>query len=202
MSIAVRRSVSGMSCAAVIALLVSCAGPGAYVWYNELSPSQAQPGEYLVDTGDLVDVRVLAHEEMTVLKQKVRADGRISVPIVGDVEARGKRPSALRAEIEARLKDYFVSPSVMVSVEEATKTITCLGEVGKPGAYPLEPNTGLARGLALAGGLTDFASRDRIFVIRLKPTPMRIRFTYAWILRNQDLAAAFPLRPGDLIVVE
>jgi polysaccharide export outer membrane protein len=202
MSIAARRSVSATLCILLMRVSTGCAGPGEYVWYNELPPSQAQPGEYLIDTGDLLDVRVLAHEDMTVLKQKVRADGRISIPIVGDVEARGKRPGALRAEIEARLKDYFVSPSVTISVEEAPKTITCLGEVGKPGAYPLEPGAGLARALALAGGLTDFASRDRIFVIRQKPMPTRIRFTYAWVLRDEGRAAAFPLRPGDLIVVE
>jgi polysaccharide export outer membrane protein len=149
-----------------------------------------------------VDVRVLGHEDMGVLKQKVRADGRISVPIIGDVEAHGKRPSALRAEIEGRLKDYFVSPTVTVSVDETPVTIACLGEVSKPGVVPLEPGAGLGRALAQAGGLTDFAHRDRIFVVRQRPTAMRIRFTYEWVLHNEDHAAAFPLRAGDMVVVE
>jgi polysaccharide biosynthesis/export protein len=201
MSPLARRTLRAL-CFSTIPVMVSCAGAGEYVWYGQGTLPQAQSTEYLIETGDLIDVRVLSHDDMNVLKQKVRADGRISVPIVGEIEARGKRPSALRAELEGRLKDFFVSPSVTVSVEETPMTVSCLGEVTKPGAYPLEPGAGLARALALAGGLTDFANRDRIFVVRQKPTPIRIRFTYEHILRNEDHAAWFPLRQGDLVVVE
>jgi polysaccharide export outer membrane protein len=202
MAIPARRALRALFCFAAISVLSSCAGAGEYVWFSQLPPAQAQFAEYLIDTGDLVDVRVLGHDDMSVLKQKVRADGRLSIPIIGDVEARGKRPSALRAEIEGRLKDYFVSPSVTIAVDETPMTIACLGEVGKAGAYPLEPGAGLARALALAGGLSDYANRDRIFVVRQRPTPMRIRFTYEWVLRNENHAASFPLRAGDVVVVE
>jgi polysaccharide export outer membrane protein len=202
MSTSARRILRTALVFAALLVLTSCGASGEYVWYTQLPPAQSQTSEYWIDTGDLVDIRVLAHEDMTVLKQKVRADGRISVPIIGDVEARGKRPSALRAEIEGRLKDYFVSPNVTIGIEERPVTIACLGEVSKPGVFPLEPGAGLARVLAQAGGLTDWAHRDRIFVVRQKPTPMRIRFTYQWILHNDDRAAAFPLRSGDMIVVE
>lgn len=201
MSTPARRILRATLCFATVHLLTSCAA-GEYVWYTQLPAAQALSAEYLIDTGDLVDIRVLGHEDMTVLKQKVRADGRISFAIIGDMEARGKRPSALRSEIEARLKDYFISPNVTISVEERPVTIPCLGEVTKPGVVPLEPGAGLARVLAQAGGLTDFAHRDRIFVVRQRPTPMRIRFTYQWVLRDEDHAASFPLRAGDMIVVE
>jgi polysaccharide export outer membrane protein len=201
MNASARRFLRATLCFATIGLLTSC-GAGEYVWYTSLPPTPTQPAEYLIETGDLVDVKVLSHEDMSVLKQKVRADGRLSIPIIGEVVARGKRPSALRAEIEGRLKDYFVSPSVTVSVDDAPMTIACLGEVGHPGAIPLEPGTGLGKALALAGGLSDFANRSRIFVVRQKPTAMRIRFEYEWVLRNEDHAASFPLQPGDMIVVE
>jgi polysaccharide export outer membrane protein len=201
MSISARCILCAMLCFATIGMLASCSA-GEYIWFNQLPPAQATSTDYLIDTGDVLDVRVLGHEDMSVLKQKVRADGRIAIPIVGDVEVRGKRPSALRAELEGRLKDYFVSPSVTISVDGAPMSITCLGEVGKPGTYPLEPGAGLARALGAAGGLTDFANRSRIFVVRQKPTPSRIRFNYEWVLRNEDHAASFPLRPGDLVVVE
>jgi polysaccharide export outer membrane protein len=201
MSISARRILCAMLCFATTGVLASCSA-GEYVWFNELPPAQATPPDFLIDTGDVLDVRVLAHEDMSVLKQKVRGDGRISIPIVGDVEVRGKRPGALRAELEGRLKDYFVSPSVTINVDAAPMTVTCLGEVGRPGAYPLDPGAGLARALAAAGGLTDFANRNRVFVVRQKPTPLRIRFNYEWVLRNEDHAASFPLRPGDLVVVE
>jgi polysaccharide export outer membrane protein len=202
MSTLARRILGATLCFATMHVLTSCGAGGEYVWYSQLASSPPQAPEYLIDIGDFVDIRVLAHEDMTVLKQKVRPDGRIAIPIIGDVDVRGKRPSALRAELEGRLKDYFVSPNVTVSVEERPLTIACLGEVGKPGVVPLEPGAGLARILAQAGGLTDFAHRDRIFVVRQKPTAMRIRFTYEWILHNEDHAASFPLRAGDMVVVE
>jgi polysaccharide export outer membrane protein len=171
------------------------------VWFNQLPPEQRQSGDYVIVGGDLVDVKVLGHDDMNV-HQRVRGDGRISLPIIGDVEARGLHPSMLRGQLEAKLKDYIVSPSVTVNVEAAPMTIPCLGEVSKPGAYPIEPGAGLAEVLAVAGGLTDYASRDRIFLVRQGPAPMRIRFTYEWVVRNEGLAAAFPLRAGDLVVVE
>jgi polysaccharide export outer membrane protein len=181
---------------------ISCAGPGEYVWYNQLSPEAlAASGEYSIDIGDVVDVRVLGHEDMTT-HVRVRADGRIALPIIGEVDARGKGPDALRAEIETRLKDFFVRPSVTLNIAEtAAPTISILGEVARPGVFPLTPNTRLADALALGGGLTDYASRDRIFVVRTSPKPARIRFTYEAVSRG-DALAAFRLRPGDMIVVE
>jgi polysaccharide export outer membrane protein len=186
---------------AAIAPVWGCASTGQYVWFTQLPPAERQSLEYLIETGDLLDIKVLGHDDMAV-HQKVRGDGRISIPIIGDVEARGKRPSGLRGEIEGRLKDYIVSPSVTVNVDDTPMTITCLGEVGKPGAFPLEAGANLAHAIALAGGLTDFAARDRIFVVRQQPTPVRIRFDYEWVLRNEGGAAAFPLRRGDMLVVE
>jgi polysaccharide export outer membrane protein len=202
MSTPARHLFRALLCLAVIPVLSACGASGEYVWYTELPRAEPQASEYLVDTGDVLDVRVLSHEDMNVLKQKVRADGRISLPIIGDVEARGKRPSALRAEIEGRLKDYFVSPTVTISVDQMPVTIACLGEVSKPGVVPLEPGAGLARVLAQAGGLTDYAHRDRIFVVRQRPKPLRIRFTYEGVLHNEGEAASFQLRPGDMVVVE
>jgi polysaccharide export outer membrane protein len=183
-------------------VLAGCSGAGQYVWFSELPPEGRQPTDYVIGDGDMVSVRVLGHEDMNV-HEKVRADGRIAVPILGDVDARGKRPSALRAELEARMKDYIVSPSVMVNVdEEQPLTVVVLGEVLKSGTYPLPPNSGLADALAASGGLTDYASRDSIYVLRQRPTPQRIRFTWEWVSRDTGRAARFPLRPGDVVVVE
>lgn len=186
---------------AIAGMSTACAGTGPYVWFSELPADDRRMGDYVIVTGDIVDVSVLGHDDMKV-HQKVRGDGRISIPIIGDVTALGVRPSALRTELEGRLKDYIVSPSVTVNVEETPMKISCLGEVKNPGAYAVEPGAGLAEALALAGGLTDYASNDRIFLVRQQPKPLRIRFTYAWLVRNEGRAAAFPLRAGDLLVVE
>ena len=164
----------------------ACAGPGNYVWYNTLPAAGANaPSYYLINVGDTVDVRVLGHEEISV-KEKVRADGRIAIPLIGEVEARGKRPSTLRAELEGRLKDFIVSPSVTITMVDVQQmTLLILGEVTHPGAFLVEQNVPLAHALALGGGLTEYASRDAIYVVRQQPSPQRVRFTYQAVMRNE-----------------
>ena len=183
--------------------LTACAGPGEYVWFNEVPRDTAPPSnDYVINVGDLISIRALSHDEMTT-RVKVRTDGRIAIPILGEIEARGKRPGALRAELEARLKDYLVTPSVTVNVEEAQPiTITVLGEVLRPGTYNIDPTYGVAAALALGGGVTEYASRDSIYVVRSMPKHQRIRFTYEAVSRGQNGAGAFPLRAGDVVVVE
>jgi polysaccharide export outer membrane protein len=91
----------------------------------------------------------------------------------------------------------------MLNVDEPQPiNVVVMGEVTRPGAYPVDPNAGLAHALAMGGGLTDFASRDSIYIVRQAPTAMRIRFTYAAITRNIGRASVFPLHAGDMIVVE
>lgn len=185
-----------------LAGLTACAGPGQYIWLTDLPPEAAAPTDYVIGAGDGLSMRVYGHEDLNV-HEKVRSDGRIAVPLVGEVEARGKRPNALRAEIEARLRDYVVSPSVVLTVDEATPmTVVFLGEFTRPGVYTMENNARLVQALGLAGGLTDFASKDSIFIVRRQPSALRIRFSYQWVLRNLGHTADFPLHPGDYLVAE
>jgi polysaccharide export outer membrane protein len=180
-----------------------CAGPGEFVWFQQL-PQEATiaNNEYILGVGDVVSIRVLGHEEMS-LRQKIRTDGRISLLLIGDVDAKGKRPSSLKAELEGRLKDYIVSPSVVVNVDEQQPmSIILLGEFAHTGAFPLDPDRRLLHALALGGGLSDFASRSGIFVVREEPKRMRIRFTYESIYRNIGGAGDFILHRGDVVEVE
>lgn len=187
---------------AVVALAsTGCASQGKYVWVDAVPPDPPTAREYVIQNGDLLEIRVLTQDAMTT-KARVRSDGRIAMPLLGDVEVRGKRPSALRAELEARLKDYLVAPSVTVSVEEARPvTVSVLGEVGHPGVVTVDWNGTVAEALAAAGGLTDYASRDGIYVVRANP-PMRVRFTYRAITRGEGRAPTFALHAGDVVVVE
>jgi polysaccharide biosynthesis/export protein len=182
---------------------VACSGAGNYVWYSQLSPEAlAAANEYLVNVGDMLNIRVLGHDDMST-HVRVRSDGRVAVPIIGEISAAGKRPSALRSEIEGRLKDYLVMPSVTLNIDESLPLkITLLGEVGHPGVFPVEANTSLAQAMAMGGGLTEYASRDRIFVMRSTPQPVRIRFTWDAVTRDLGHAADFPVHAGDVIVVE
>jgi polysaccharide export outer membrane protein len=188
----------------VIACSVSgCPGYGQYIWFERLPRSeQILQNEYFIAIGDMVEIRVFGHDEMAV-HQRVRPDGRLALFLIGEIEAKGKRPSALRAEVEGRLKDYIVSPTVVVNIDETQPlTILLLGEVGHPGAVSLERDPRLSHAIALAGGLTEFASRDSIFVVREQPAPMRIRFRYDAITRNVGQAGDFQLHSGDVVEVE
>ncbi len=191
---------------ALAALASGCAGAGNFVWVNDL-PAAATAGagaeaEYLIREGDVVSIRVLGQEPFST-KARVRSDGRVAFPAIGDVEVRGKRPTAVKGEIEARLKDYVVAANVTVTVEEFQPiTVSVLGEVSRPGSYPLDVRATLAQVLATAGGLNEFASRDSIFVVRGGPQPLRVRFTYEDVSRGDARTASFPLRHGDLVVIE
>jgi polysaccharide export outer membrane protein len=182
---------------------LGCAGAGEYVWFRQLPPETAlNNNEYIIGVGDVVNIRVLSHDEMT-LHQRVPADGRLALLLIGDVVARGKHPSALKAELEGRLKDYIVSPSVAVNIEEVRPmNLVILGEVARPGAFPMETDFSLAHALAIGGGLTDYASRNSVFVVRTDPKPIRIRFSYQDICRNVDGAGDFQLHRGDIVEVE
>lgn len=188
--------------ALLLASLCACAGAGNYVWVQDLPKEPvASQGDYLINVGDTVNVRVLNNEAMAT-RAKVRSDGRVAMPILGEIEARGKRPSSLRAELEARLKEYLNTPSVTVNVDEfAPLTISVLGEVARAGTFSVDPSATVAQLIANAGGLTEYADRDRIFVVRSQPSRQRVRFTWEGITRDAT-AAGFSLHPGDVVVVE
>jgi polysaccharide export outer membrane protein len=201
----VRRWLCGVLGAGAVWLGLACSGPGTFVWVTQL-PAEltSRPSEqgYVIRDGDVVSVRVFNQEALST-RAKVRSDGRIAVPVLGDVDVRGRRPTALKGELEARLKDYVNAPSVTVSVEEFQPiTVSVLGEVTKAGSFALDPRATIAQVLASAGGLTDYASKDRIFVMRPAPQPIRVRFTYEDITRGSAPTAGFLLHDGDLVMVE
>jgi polysaccharide export outer membrane protein len=180
----------------------ACAGPGAYVWAKDLPSARDSSGEYLISTGDVIGVRVVNQDGMST-RARVRSDGRIALPLLGDVEVRGKRPSSLRQELEARFKEYIVAPSVTVNVDEiAPVSVSVLGEVAHPGVVQMDAGCGVAQAIAGAGGLTDYASRDRIFVVRNDEKPVRVRFTFDGIAGSDAAAVRFALKRGDVVVVE
>ena len=187
------------------ALLASCSSVGQYVWvedYPQPSRLQASPGS-VIQPGDLISVRVYNQEGMSA-KGRVREDGKFSLPLLNDVEAAGLTPNALAQQLQTRLKEYVHLPVVTVSIEEVRPIqISVLGEVMKPGQYSIDPNTsGLLQAIAIASGLTDFAHRDQIFVLRQSPSIVRIRFRYDSLVKGEPHAAQFRLQGGDVLVVQ
>jgi len=188
----------------VLVSIVGCASAGTYSWYQDISKSEwgTDLTEYVIGVGDTVNIRVYEQDGLS-STLKIRRDGRIALPLAGELTAAGKHPSQLAREIEAQLKEFIVSPRVTVNIEISQPvTVTALGEIVKVGPLTLDPPARLIEAIAQAGGPNDYADRSRIFVLRQFPKFQRIRFTYDAIVHNEGGAAAFPLRTGDVIVFE
>jgi polysaccharide export outer membrane protein len=197
---------SSLTLALAVLALGGCKTSSPYVWVDSL-PAQTEPAEkeYVIQVGDQLSVRVWGQDSMSA-RSRVRPDGRISLPFLDDVEAAGVTPSALGKRIQARLKEFVVSPVVTVSLEDLRPVaVSVLGEVARPGQFPLDQGAGVLHALAAAGGMTAFADKDSIYVIRTRKgagDPERIRFTYPSLAGAQGRAATFRLQGGDVIVVE
>jgi polysaccharide export outer membrane protein len=195
--------------AAVFGLAVGCTHVGEFVWvdgYKE--PLQEPRSGYVISRGDVIFVRVWNQDSLSG-RARVRADGMISLQFVNDVEAAGLEPTVLAQRLQVKLKEFIVNPVVAVSVEEtAPLQVSVMGEVTTPGVYEIERHAGVLSAIASAGGLTQLAGRDRIFVLRGGGRPedsnrtVRIRFTYQALAHAEGNAGKFRLRAGDVVVVE
>ena len=160
--------------------------------------------DYIIGPEDVLEVSVWKNTDLskTVI---VRPDGKISLPLIGDVKASGMTPSELKDAIARKLTEYKEDPIVSVIVHEINSySIFVMGEVVRPGQFRLKSNTTFLQALSLAGGFTPFASRNKIMLIRKDPrtlavTEMRVR--YDTILSGEDPQRDIVLQPGDTIVV-
>jgi polysaccharide export outer membrane protein len=199
----------GVALSAGVVLVAACSRVGQYVWVDAYAEhQQVASSAYVISPGDLINIRVWNQDAMSA-RVRVRGDGMISLPFLNDVEAAGMEPTALARRMQAKLKEFIVNPVVTVALEEPVPLeISVLGEVTKPGVYKLDQDAGVLNALAGASGLTQYANRDRIFVLRRTRAtgdalaPIRIRFTYQALSQAEGAAAKFRLRRGDLVVVE
>jgi polysaccharide biosynthesis/export protein len=183
-----------------------CYRPGNFVWEsNYREPQPSQDDSYLIRRGDVLTVNVWNQREIS-SRLRVRDDGRISLPLLNDVEAAGQTPAALARAVEQKLKELVANPVVTVMVDEAQPIrVSILGEVRSPGNKQLVPGAGLLQAISDSGGFTDYARDDAIYVLRKDPgypAPVRIRFTWEALSRSEGSAAAFRLKTGDVVVVE
>jgi polysaccharide export outer membrane protein len=130
-------------------------------------PESGFPAYYRVGSPDQLRITVLPDPPLE-RQERVRPDGRISIDLIGDVDAAGRTTQEIAADIEERIARYKLDPRVTVSVAMSlTDSITIFGEVRSPGAFPLERETRLAEAIGLRGGPTPFARRGKVRVIRV-----------------------------------
>ena len=168
----------------------------------QIPAPEPQPKEYIVGPEDVLEIYVWQNEDLcrTVM---VRSDGMISLPLAGDIEAAGRSPEQLAAEVIRKLKPYIGKPVVAVIVKEMnSKRIFVQGEVNRSGAYPIRTPTTLPQAIAIAGGFAPFARTSQIKIIRTEKAGARIiKVNYKKIVSGEIPPEDTLLAPGDTIIV-
>ncbi len=160
--------------------------------------------DYFIGPEDILEITVWKNADLSKTVQ-VRPDGKISLPLLGDISAVAKTPAQLTEEISAGLKMFMENPTVSIIVKEVNSyQIYVLGEVTKTGKYPLKSKTTLLQGITVAGGFTPMAARNKIVVFRFSKDGeglTKLKASYDDIVVRDGSNQNIELKPGDQIVV-
>ena len=181
---------------AVLAL-PGCGGVPQYNWKAENALG------YRVGDGDVLKINVWKHDELS-QSVTVRPDGKISLPLIGDVDADGRTVDEISAEIAKRGARFFQdNPPVTVQVSEVRSyKIYVVGEVQRGGEFTPNHQVTVLQGLAMAGGFTRFANADRIIIVRKDSHgERRMPFDYSAVVDEGDLQENLALQTGDTVIV-
>jgi polysaccharide biosynthesis/export protein len=158
---------------------------------------------FVIGNDDLLAINVWKEPDIS-RQVPVRSDGKISLPLVGEVKAAGETPLKLEQDLAARLKNYIDEPEVTVIVQQInSQKFNILGQVNHPGSFSLANASTVLDAIALAGGFRDFAKQKSIYVLRANAdgSETRIPFNYKQVVKGQNPAQNVKLEPRDTIVV-
>jgi polysaccharide export outer membrane protein len=180
------------------------AAPTPQVGEKIEKPSLIVTADYFIGPEDVLEITVWRNADLS--KQvTVRPDGRISLPLIGDITAVGKTAAQMSEDISAKLKEYKENPQVSIIIKEVNSyAIYVLGEVVRPGKYPLKSKTTLLQGVTIASGFTPTAARNKIVVFRFAEhggAQIKIKASYDDIVLRDGSNQNIELKPGDQIVV-
>ncbi len=162
----------------------------------------AVPADYVIGPEDVLGVVYWRDKDMTG-DVAVRPDGKISLPLLNDVQAAGMTPEELRNKLVEASKQYFEDPSITVVVKQMnSRKVFITGEVGKPGPYPLAGPTTVLQLISIAGGLRDYADSKKILIVRNENgKPTSFLFNYKDVVARKNLRQNIELKPGDTVIV-
>jgi polysaccharide export outer membrane protein len=188
------------------AALASWLAGSAPLWSqsNVVTKTEEEPADaYAIGIGDVLEISVWKNADLSVTVP-VRPDGRISMPLLGDVQAAGMTPLALRQALTDGLKEFVTAPGVSVVVKEInSQKVFVTGEVAHPGSFDLRPRTKVMQVLALAGGLTPYA-KGRVVLLRDThdgQSDRRYEIDLGKIISGKSPADNLILQPGDTLIV-
>lgn len=167
------------------------------------SPAKPHDDSFVIGNDDVLAINVWKEPDVS-RSIPVRSDGKISLPLVGEVQATGRTPLKLEQEIAVRLKNYIAEPEVTVIVQQInSQKFNILGMVSRPGSYPINNSATVLDAIALAGGFRDFAKQKNIYVLRQNAdgTETKMPFNYKEVVKGKNTAQNIKLEPRDTIVV-
>ncbi|HET7891136.1 MAG TPA: polysaccharide biosynthesis/export family protein [Candidatus Sulfotelmatobacter sp.] len=170
----------------------------------ESAATKAHDDSFVIGNDDVLAINVWKEPDVSRPTVPVRSDGKISLPLVGEVQASGRTPLKLEQEIAAKLKNYIAEPEVTVMVQQInSQKYNILGMVNKPGSYPISNSATVLDAIALAGGFRDFAKQKAIYVLRQNAdgTQARLAFNYKEVVKGKNPDQNIKLQPRDTIVV-
>jgi len=167
------------------------------------SVNKAHDDSFVIGNDDVLAINVWKEPDVS-RSIPVRSDGRISLPLVGEVQASGRTPLQLEKDIAVRLRNYIAEPEVTVMVQQInSEKFNILGQVTKPGSYPLTYETTVLDAIAVAGGFRDFAKQKGIYILRRDSGggELRLAFNYKDVIKGKHPEQNIKLEPRDTIVV-
>jgi polysaccharide export outer membrane protein len=162
----------------------------------------AVPANYTIGPDDILSIVFWRDKDMSA-DVVVRPDGRITLPLISDVQAGGLTPELLRDSIREQATKFVEDPTVTVVVKQInSRRVYVTGMVGKPGAYPISNPTTVLQLLSMAGGVNEFANAKKIMVMRNENGQQKAyKFNYKDVVKGQNLKQNILLQPGDTVVV-
>lgn len=164
---------------------------------------KAHDNDFVIGNGDVLAINVWKQPDLS-KSVPVRSDGKVSLPLIGEVMASGQTPLKLEQEITTKFQPYLADPEVTVMVEQInSEKFNILGRVTKPGSYSLVNPTTVLDAIALAGGCRDFAKQKSIYILRRNSdgSETKLPFNYQDVIKGKNTAQNVELQPRDTIVV-
>lgn len=191
-----------LTIASLFAAVSAIAQDGNKTTAPEMKAATTDPN-YVIGAEDLLAISVWKEPDLS-RSVPVRPDGKISLPLIDDVKAEGLTPKQLEAELTRRFSNFIASPQVSVIVADVrSRTFSIMGEVNRPGAFPLRQKLTVLEALAAAGGFKDFAKTKKVYVLRLNADGSRVKlpFNYDRVIKGEDPSQNIELQTHDTIVV-
>lgn len=188
----------------MLSLVVSFAILSAVAWPLVVRADQATEAEkdYLIGVGDVLEVQIWKEPDLS-RTVTVRLDGKISLPLAGDVQAAGKTTGELDQFLEKEISDLVTEPAVSVMlVENRSRRYYIVGQVGQPGEFPIEFPLTILQAIARSGGFQEWAKREEIKVVRRTGGKEEfLSFDYDAFIKGKNLQQNVLIVPGDTVIV-